>query len=262
MKLTKSFLYKSFTLVILLLTVFSCVPQRKLTYLQPDGKVQNSTFYYDDLPYRLKPNDVISLNVFSLTPGQFNFLGGAEAGGDEQRSGVATNQFLVDAQGMVELPAVGEVQVNNLTLQETEEKIENLLNDYLQSPLVRIRLATPFTYHMVGEVNGPGVYQTVVGDEPNLMEAIARAGDLTVFADRENIRIVRRENGEINIFAVNILKDEIMGDPLFQVQQDDIIIIDPLKAKGLREGQTFFFSILGSLTGVASIILFIVQGRR
>jgi polysaccharide export outer membrane protein len=258
MKRLKPYLRNSLCILLLLLSVFACVPQKKMIYLQPtDDNITNSTFYYDDLPYRLKPEDVISLNVFSLTPGQFNFFGGGEG-----TSGGGVNNFLVNKDGFVELPAVGNVKISGLTLEEAEDNIKDLLEDYLQTPLVRISLATPFTYHMVGEVSGPGVYQTVVGDEPNLLEAIARAGDLTTFADRENIRIVRRENGEINIFDVNVLEDEVLGNPLFQIRQDDIIIVDPLKARGFRESQTFFFSILGSLTGVASIILFIVRGRR
>jgi polysaccharide export outer membrane protein len=229
-----------------------------MIYLQPtDKNITNSTFYYDDLPYKLKPQDVIALNVFSLTPGQFNFFGGGEG-----TTGVGVNNFLINDEGLVELPAVGDVEIVGLTLEEAEDKIRNLLEDYLQSPLVRISLTTPFTYHMIGEVNGPGVYQTVVGDEPNLMEAIARAGDLSYFADRENIRIIRRDNGQINIFEVNVLEDEIMGNPLFQIRQDDIIIVDPLKARTAQEGQSFFFGLLGSFAGIASLILILTRTRR
>ena len=252
---------RKYYLVVLALFIglgFSCVPQKKLTYLQPDGQVQNSTFYYDDLPYRLKAEDVISLNVFSLTPGQFNFFGGNS---EEASTGGGGNQFLINQEGYVELPALGDVQVSELTLEEAEDKIKNLLEDYLQSPLVKITLATPFTYHMIGEVNGVGVYQTVVGDEPNLLEAIARAGDLTQFADRKNIRIVRREGGEINIYKINVLKDEVMGDPLYQIKQDDIIIVDPLKAKGALNTQTFVFGLIGSFQAIAFLYL-IFSGRR
>lgn len=248
---------KDITLAILILLCgASCVPRKKLIYLQPDEKIQNSTFYYDDQPYKLVPGDVIALNVFSLTPGQFNFLGGGEG-----TSGGA-NQFLINKDGLVELPALGKVEVANLTIEEAENKIKDQLEDYLQSPLVRITLSTPFTYHMIGEVNGPGQYTTVVGNEPNLMEAIARAGDLTYFADRKNIRIVRKEEGEVNIYKVNILADNVIGEPNYQIKQGDLILVDPLPARAFRENQLFVFSTaIGSIGGIGFLLFNLLRSR-
>jgi polysaccharide export outer membrane protein len=249
-------LKKIILFVLIITSGLACVPRKKLIYLQPDDKIQNSTFYYDDQPYRLVPEDVIALNVFSLTPGQFNFLGGGEG-----TSGGA-NQFLINKDGFVELPALGDVEVEGLTIEEAEDKIRNLLEDYLQSPLVRITLATPFTYHMIGEVNGPGQYTTVVGNEPNLMEAIARAGDLTYFADRENIRIVRKKEGEVNIYEVNILEDNVIGEPNYQIQQGDLILIDPLPARAFRENQLFVFSTaIGSIGGIGFLLFNLLRRR-
>jgi polysaccharide export outer membrane protein len=255
MKLLKRILLNSLTICLMLMAVFACVPRKKLIYLQPDPQIDNSTFYYDEREYRLKPDDVISVNVFSLTPGQFNFLS-AEGG-----SGGATNQFTINREGQAELPALGFVNVEGLTLVEAQEKIKSLLQDYLQSPLVQIRLVTPFTFTMLGEVNGPGSY-TLQGVEPNIMQAIAQAGDLTVFADRENVRILRKEDGEVNIYELNLLEDQAIASPLYQLKPEDIVIIDPLQARTIQENRNYVFGFISIFTSLGLLAFNIFRFSR
>lgn len=230
-------LFRLFFLFLVVSTAFSCVPRKKLIYLQKEKNApRHSNYYYDESKYRLKAGDVIGLNVFSLTPAEFNFFQGDQT-------------FNIDDQGMVELPALGDVEVEGLTLEETEDKIKSLLQDYLKSPLVKVILQTPFEYTIMGEVNGVGTY-TVLGERLNIMKAIAQAGDLTQFADRSKIRIIREEEGERRVFYVNLLQEDLMGDEFYYLQSGDLLIVDPLLAKTAQERQGFVLGLIGTFTGL------------
>lgn len=241
---------KILTYLMLIPVMFSCVPRKKMIYLQKEKENISSVYYYDAAEYKLKPEDVFALEIFSLTPGEFNFFASGQEGG----IGV-NNLFTVRRDGIVELPAIGEVEMAGLTIGEAQAKIKGLLEDYLKSPLVKITLQTPFTYTILGEVNGEG-RNTLLGEQLNILEAIANAGGLTTFADREKVRIVRKEGGKINILTVNLLEEELLGEAEYQIRSNDIILVDPLPARFWRENQLFGFTTLVGLFSTASFVIF------
>lgn len=243
-------------LLLLLLVGFACVPRKKLIYLQEDQRQPIRNFQSKDESYRLKPEDIISVNIFSLTPGQFDIFGSRSGGeGSESSAGSNVNLFTIDDEGFVELPAIGELEVSGLTIKEAQDKIRLELEDYLQSPLVRITLQTPFEFTVLGEVNGPGRY-TVIGKELTLLEAIGTAGDLTQYADRSQLKIVRRnEDGTSNITYVNVLNDDLLASENYYLRSEDLIIVDPLRAKSVRENQLFLISsLIGTLSTITLLI--------
>ena len=246
--------YDSFLFLILLLclVVFSCVPRKKLLYLQESGQQPSQSFPSQDQEYTLQPEDVIAVNIFSLTPGEFDIFGGGTA---ESDAGSNVNLFVIDQEGFVELPAIGDVLVRDLTIKAAQDKIRAQLQDYLRSPLVRITLQTPFEFTVLGEVRQPGRF-TVVGEELTLLEALATAGDMTQFADRARIKIIRKkEDGTTSIAYVNVLRDDLLASENYFIQSEDIIIIDPLKARTSRENQLFVFS---SVFGILSTLTFVI----
>lgn len=237
--------------------MFSCVPRRKLIYLQSAATkaVMSEDEAFRDTEYRLKPEDVIGINIFSLTPGKFDiFEGPAEENGSSGNSS-ASNLFKIDKNGDVELPAVGDVHVGDLTIKEAQSRIRDLLEDYLKSPLVRINLQTPFEFTVLGEVAKPGRY-ALVGEELNILQALGTAGDLTRFADRGNIKLVRKQkNGEPFIIKIDVLDEKLLTQPEYYLRSEDIIVVDPLKAQSIRENQLFFItSVIGSLSTITLLI--------
>ncbi|MDF9798368.1 polysaccharide export outer membrane protein [Catalinimonas alkaloidigena] len=239
--------------IVCIYLIGGCVPREKLIYLQPSQvAMPEKTFTYEDKEYALKPKDVISLNIFSLTPGQFNFFSGPPEG--EGGEGKSNNQFVIDREGMVELPAIGKVKVAGYTIQEAQDTISDLLEDYLKSPLVRITLQTPFIFSVLGEANNPGRY-VIIGREMNIMEAIAHAGDLSTYADRSNVRLMRKDQGVLTVHRVDLLDDELINTELYQLQSEDILVVDPLPARSFRENQLFVISsVLGAVGGIAVLI--------
>lgn len=228
----------------------SCVPRKKLIYLQPEQMAApQETFTYEDQEYQLKPKDVIALNIFSLTPGQFDFFSTPTSEETQSR-----NQFVIDKEGMVELPAVGKVQISGFTIHQAQDSIREMLEDYLKSPLVRITLQTPFIYSILGEAKSPGQY-VIIGREMNIMEAIAHSGDLTPFADRSSVRLLRKEKGVLSVHQLDLLDEQLISTDFYQLRSEDIIVVDPLPARTFRDNQLFVItSILGAAGGVAILL--------
>ncbi|MGK7394467.1 MAG: polysaccharide biosynthesis/export family protein [Candidatus Cyclobacteriaceae bacterium M3_2C_046] len=242
-----------FVWIILLIIIVSCVPRKKLIYLQSDVTDTYNSYLLEEREYILKPKDLIAVSIFSLTPGQFDiFRGGGNGSTEPGSSQNNVNLFKIDTAGYVELPAIGKVKVDGLTINQAQDKIKTLLEDYLQLPLVRITLQTPFEFTILGEVNNPGHYM-VVGDRLTIFEAIGLAGDLSVYADRKEIKLVRKSlNGTSNIKKINLLEADILGDEDFFIQSNDLILVDPLAARSVRENQVWListaFGLLSSFT--------------
>lgn len=243
-------------LLIVFVVMFSaCVPREKIIYLQKSESDKNQKagdvldgYNIKDFEYRLKSEDIISIKVASLTETEFDFFRQSESqmmSGDPILSG-----YVLDKQGFVELPYVDKINLKGLTLSEAEIKIKETLTGYLNSPTVFVKLLS-FQFTVLGEVRGPSRY-TSYTSKINIMEAIGTAGDLTDFADRSKIKIVRFENDNAQIFFVNALEDDLLTSPYFYLQPGDVVIVPPLKVKTLRlyglANAGLIFSTVGALT--------------
>jgi polysaccharide export outer membrane protein len=248
---------KKLSLLMLICSVFSCVPRHKLILLQEDPNEPVKSFQAKEQAYQLKPNDVIDVNIFSLTPGQFDILAGAGGSNSSEEKSASINTFVIDAEGRVELPAIGEVPVAGMTIKEAQNRIADLLEDYLRSPLVRITLQTPFEFTILGEVNAPGRYTLIGQEEVSIIEALGEARDFTRFADRENVRLVRKnEEGYTEIYEINLLKDDALTNEFYYLKSEDVLVVDPLKAQAAQENQLFLFSTLVSVFTSITFIYF------
>lgn len=219
-------------------------------YLQTDNYI-SARQPTPEAEYILRPGDIIDVNIFSLTPSQFDIFAGGEEG-----SGTNNTLFKIDPQGFVELPAIGTLRVQGMTIYEAQDKIKEMLEDYLEDPLVRITLQTPFEFTILGEVNSPGHYQ-VVREDLTVYQALGLSGDLTPFADRDKVKIVRKDsNGNTEIIRIDLLDSEILADDNYYLKSEDLIIVDPVVAKTIRENQLFFVtSVIGTLSTIGFIIL-------
>ncbi|MDN5211467.1 polysaccharide biosynthesis/export family protein [Fulvivirgaceae bacterium BMA12] len=205
--------------------------------------------------YRLKSEDILQIKVFTTTVAEFNWFAQAqvqlEGGGDPLLSG-----FTIDDQGNIELPVIGNVKINGLTINEAQKKISSLLQQGgLESPKVVIKILS-FQYTVLGEINNPGVFNNYTG-KINILEALAQAGDFTDFADRKNIKIVRYENNIARVLYVNVLDRDILSNPYFYIQPNDHVIVDPLKAVNGRTSQQNIAISVSLLASIASIALLV-----
>jgi polysaccharide biosynthesis/export protein len=140
-----------------------------------------------------------------------------------------TKGYLVDSLGNIQLLQLGVIHVEGLTTGKLEADLQQKLVNYIKGPIVTVSLSN-FKIHMLGEVDRPGVL-TVTDGKMNLLEAISQSGDLTIYAKRDSILVIREVNGKREFGWLNIASNKIFESPYFNLQQNDIVYVVPDKTK-------------------------------
>jgi polysaccharide export outer membrane protein len=202
--------------------------------------------------YRLQPGDIVQIKVYSLTPGEFDFF--EELSEIDLRTDPLLTGTLIGEDGTVILPAVGAVRVSGLTAREAQEKIRQVLVEYLDTPSVDVRLVS-FDFAVVGEVQRQGKYG-ILEDRLNILEAIGMAGGLTEFANFETVKVLRSDNGVSTLHGVNLLDSNLPSSDYYYIQPNDVILVDQLKNKNFRRNSASNIALILSAvaTGVTLIL--------
>lgn len=247
----------------------SCGSSKNVTYLQNLDSISlaPSRGLYDA---KIMPKDQLMITVsttdyeasrpFNLTV--HNSLGSA---GSISSGGGSLQQYVVDNSGFINFPVVGKIHVEGLTVHETEDLIKSKIQPYLartENPIVTVRMAS-YRITVIGEVNKPGVIP-VTTERMSILEALAQAGDLSIYGLRDNIALIRTDAaGEKHQVRLNLNDANIINSPYYYVQQDDVIYVEPnnVKAKNSSIGSstTLWFSFIGIATSVASLLVNILR---
>ena len=214
---------------LLLIALSSCIDSRKIVSFQPSPETDSALFAaWKDTLYVpvVQPGDILSIFVTSSSPEVAKFFNFSER--PEDQSSMA-NSYIVDANGMVRLPLVGFVHVSGLTIPSVHDTLTVRLEKYLLNPTIKINLRN-FRVTVMGEVMHPGVV-TTNNENLSLPEAIALAGDLTVYSQRDNVMVIREEGGKRVFGTVNLESREVFVSPYYHLHSGDIIYIQPLKTK-------------------------------
>jgi polysaccharide biosynthesis/export protein len=254
-----------FWVVALAVILSSCVPNRKYVLLQKDDVNRKDilkdsvlrTYNLQLSNYKIQPQDILSVMVETLTPDEYNFfkeLSPSEVGmgGGGASGGLMLRGYLVDNSGNVPFPVIGQVALAGLTIFEAEEKMKDILKDYLREPVVRIRLLN-FRFTFVGEIN---TQITSFIPRISMVEAIALAGGLPELADRENIKVIRQRGNQADVFYVNLLDEAFVSSEFFYLQQNDIIVISALKQRPVR---MYWTQNIGLFVSTVSVVLLVVN---
>ena len=230
--------------------IFSCAPARKQTYF--NEAVQGRSYTEKLSEYRLQSGDIVQIKVYSLTPGEFDFF--SELSEIDLRTDPLLTGTLIGEDGTVILPAVGAVKISGLTSREAQEKIRIVLQEYLDTPSVDIRLVS-FHFSVVGEVLRQGKYE-ILEDRINILEAVGTAGGLTEFANYETVKVLRTENGISTLHGVNLLDPNLPNSSFYYIRPNDVIIVDQLKNKNFRRNSAANIALILSAvaTGVTLVL--------
>lgn len=253
-----------------MLALGSCVTNKKYVYLQKDdvnvkGLPKDSVLReYDlaDFDYRIQPNDLISVQFESLTPDEYNFFTGAatrrQTGNiNLDQGGALLVGELVDENGEITYPVIGKVKVAGLTIFEVQAKLQDIANQYLETPIVKVRLLN-FRFTILGEVNAEGTI-TLTNNRVNIMEAIGEAGGLTDLADKANIKLIRQKEGKTEVLYVNLLEEEFLSSPYYFINQNDILVVPALKQRPYRR---YFGPNLSLIISSLSLLLLVINISR
>ena len=254
---------KKIFLPIILFIVFllqSCMSRKEVLYVQDINTYSNSNVAY--VTTKIQPNDILKIDVSDLNPivaAPFNINA---ASSNESVEMMELTGYLVTPKGNITMPILNEVTVGGLTPAEAESKIRARLIDegYLVSPTVQVRvLNNKFT--ILGEVKAPGVY-AFTEETINLFDAIGKAGDLTYSAIRNDITLIRELNGKRLVYHVDLTTAKWMSNPIYQIRQNDVIIVKPNKLQANSGGLIKDpIQVLGLLASITAVILLITNNN-
>ncbi|MDR0427726.1 MAG: polysaccharide export protein [Dysgonamonadaceae bacterium] len=264
MTLKSQFLFSCLSLLLLTAcTSYKNVPYFQTKELQGEREIALETYYKENV-VRFQPDDILSIKVFFPREEEimkdFNLFS-ASGGGQERES------YQIDKNGNIQFPFLGEVKVAGYTKEELETYFRVSLIKYLEKAhyedlIVTVDLKN-FKIFVLGEVNAPGQI-SVTKSQINIMEAIAMAGDLSIYGKRDNVRIVRQmPNGEVKIVQLDVSKAGVISSPYFYLSQNDLIYIEPSKVKtrgaDLGASTSFVFTILSTVMSVTTFVLMLTR---
>ena len=217
---------------------------------------------------KIMPKDLLTITVNTTDPeaaAPFNLT--VQTPANVSRSTSLTSQatlqqYLVSNEGTIEFPVLGLLHISGLTKSEAENLICEKLGDYLkETPIVTVRM-TNYKISVLGEVANPGMF-TINNEKVNIFEALALAGDLTIWGMRDNVKLIREDaDGKRHIITLNLNKSNILTSPYYYLQQNDIIYVTPNKVKAMNSevGQSTSLLISGTsiLISILGVILNLV----
>ncbi len=221
-----------------MLFVVSCKTSEKVLYLQ-DANVDTPENIENAQVIHIEPKDMLSIVVSSSDPKVskiFNLpVSATQAGSDSASYGSYLMGYVVDNEGYIDFPVLGKIKAAGLSRWELQTEIANQLNDkqMLKDGLVTVEFMN-FKVSILGEVNKPGTY-TINSDKVNVLEAIAMAGDLTIFGERNKVFVLREENGERKSYQLDLRSADIFSSPAYYLKQNDVIYVQP---NSVRAGQS------------------------
>jgi polysaccharide biosynthesis/export protein len=224
-----------------LLGTSSCVTYEPLVSFEEGVPTPATEDILNDMELRIQPEDLLKIDVYSTEPKAVAAFNLQQAGQQQMNmnqmgmQGAGTNSlefflgFFVNEDGTVDLPYLGATQLGGLTLAEAKNKIGDQLKRYVTDAVVNIRFLN-FKVTVLGEVNRPGVLR-LSNKRVTLLEAMGLAGDLTPYANREAVLIIREERGVRTYERLNLKDYDIFESPYFYLQQNDVVYVEPLKSR-------------------------------
>ncbi len=165
----------------------------------------------------------------------------------------------VDIDGFIELPVIGKVHVEGLTLAQVKSSIEKELYKYFKKDAVYLKVQLAgIRYSIVGEIKSAGKY-VIYQNQVNIFEAIANAGDITMVGNRESVQIIRQMPQGVKIFDIDLTDRNVINSPYYFIQPNDVINIQPLRAKSWGIGTEGFASLVSVLTLLSTTLLIFIS---
>lgn len=266
-KRKNKYYYKNVLTALACMLIFTaCGSSEKVAYLQNANQIKTET---NKVLFnaRIMPKDILTVTVSTIDPEAsipFNLTVSSPAstvGSKSLTTQPALQDYLVANDGTIDFPIIGEIKVSGLTKKECETMILEKIRPYLaesEKPIVTVRMSS-YSISVLGEVKNPGSFQ-VSREKINVFEALAQAGDMTIYGVRDRVRLIREDaSGNKEIHILDLTDANVINSPYYYLQQNDIVYVEPsnIKKQDARVGSmtTLWFSATSILVSVASLIV-------
>jgi polysaccharide export outer membrane protein len=240
----------------------SCISSKELVLYQSTGK-DTLTVAPRYIP-TIKAGDVLSVQVSSLSAEGSALFNPYAAINMAERAGVTqptqttpipyTPGYVVSEEGQISLPLIGQQTVRGLTNTQAAAQIRQKLLDFLKEPTVNVRNLN-FQISVSGEVARPALF-SIPNEQISLPAALGLAGDITIFGRRDNVLIIREENGQRTFNRLDLTKRDVFQSPYYYLHPNDIVYVEPGKARVANADRTYQLLpiIISALSFVAIIV--------
>jgi len=244
--------------LILLVLFSSCANKKDLIYFQPDTTALNTS--YELNASKLQAGDILTISVTAndiRATEPFNQINAYSATGTIQNTNPFLPTYTIDNNGYIDFPKLGKVKLVGMTRTQAIDFLRQEISRFIVEPGVNINIRN-FRITVLGEVRNPGTY-TIDNDRITLLEALGLAGDLTINGVRNNVLVIREQNGMKEEFRVNLTKREALNSPVYYLAQNDIIYVEPngarVQSSKYTQNNSLFISIAGIIITIISVIV-------
>lgn len=209
----------------------SCASKKKIVYMQnADSSLGKSEKLFET---KLQPDDLLLIHVSakdleSAQPFNLETLMVPQAGG----TGTGQRQqqlYMIDNEGYIQFPVLGKLKIGGLTRAQAINLFTEKLNEYLQSPIVNLRIMN-FKVSVLGEVQRPGTY-SIPSERITLLDALSMASDLTIYGQRKNLLVIREVGGKKTTQRVDLTSSDFINSDFYYLKQNDVVYVEPNKTR-------------------------------
>jgi polysaccharide export outer membrane protein len=249
-------------LVIVAALLPACISRKDINYLG-DGALSNTSKLYPNrkFEYRVQVNDILSVRVLGLDDANarlFNVQSpqGTTMVNDAQ---MYVDGFSVDKAGNIQLPTIGRVKVQGLTVGEAQELIQRKINEYFTNATVILKLVS-FRVSILGGVTRPGVY-LVYNNQITLLEALALAGGPGEFGDKRYVSLMRQSDQGTQAVNLDLGRMDILSSEYYYLLPNDVVYVPILKARPGRLNLEMLSVFLTAIS-VAAVVYTVIQNQN
>ena len=247
-----------FSLYISIVSMFlvSCSSMNKIVLLDKDLDKDTKITTANYPKHQLQEGDILHVKIIGIQEESFDIFNVENNANNSQTTSanLFLNGFTIGSKGDIEIPTLGKIPIEGLTVEEAKSKIQTRANDFLINSTVIVKHIN-FEITVLGEVNRPGTY-TVYKDNITILEALGLSGDLSDYANRKKIKLIR----DNKILYIDLTEIETLYSQNFVLKSDDVIYVEPLRNVRLRSSNAqIYISAISSIALIANIVFSILN---
>lgn len=262
----KRFSVVVWTFILMLAVLPSCTTQKKLSYFSKvtAASADSINKHFNQMhEARIVAGDMLIITVSGLDPlavAPFNqpVISYSAPGSDDIYSTPSLQSYLVDIDGNITFPVLGDIKLAGKTKSEAINYLKERLEPFLKDPIITIKFLN-YKITVIGEVARPGQY-TINNERVTVLDALGLAGDMTPYGKRNTVLITRENNGKLEFARLNLNSDELFTSPYYFLQQNDVVYVEPNSVRAIAsQNISLYLSMITTLGSLATVILTIFR---
>ncbi len=242
-------------IVLFTITLTSCYTTKGVNYLQSAD--QEMTIRLRPTEYGVQPNDVLSVKVQSRDPDQvayFNNTTEADINLQANPASLFLTGYTVNKEGSIDLAIVGNLKVQDLTVEEIRDLVQTEIDKYLLNAVVSVKI-TSFKVSVLGDVKNPGT-NYIYNTQATIFEALSAAGDLNISGKRKNVKLIRQKGDKSIVVDLDLTSPEIIRSPYYFLHPNDVLYVETSKENLFQKNLGVFSLVLSAISTTILVLSF------